>query len=311
MIYLLYGTEDFLIKREIDKIIKKNQLQNCDINTYNLEETDLKNIIDDASTYSLFSDKRMIVVENSYIFTGSSKKGHDTKSLEQYLKDKNHSNILIFTVNHEKLDSRKKIVTLIRENGIVLEFNEIANLNNLISELFGEYKIDYQTTRLLIDRVGNNLNLLNQEIKKIKTYKGTDYFITEDDILNLTVKTIDIDIFHLIDNIILKNKEKALESYYEMIKLGEEPIKIIVMLANQFRLIYQVKNLKKQGLSIFDMMSVLGQKKYPIEKALEKGRSLTDEQLIKNIESLANLDIQIKTGKIDKNIGLELFILNN
>lgn len=311
MIYLLYGMEDFLIKREIKKIIKKNQLNDCDINTYNLEESDLKNILDDASTYSLFSDKRMIIVENSYIFTGSSKKTQDTKCLEKYLKDKNHSNILIFTVNHEKLDSRKKIVTLIRDNWIVLEFNEVTNLNNIIIELFGEYKIDYATIRLLIDRVGNNLNLLNQEINKIKTYKGNDYNITNEDILNLTIKTIDVDIFHLIDNIILNHKEKALESYYEMIKLGEEPIKIIVMLANQFRLIYQVKNLKKQGLSVFDMMSILGQKKYPIEKALDKSRLLTNEQLIKNIEDLAKLDIQIKTGNIDKNIGLELFILNN
>ena len=62
-----------------------------------------------------------------------------------------------------------------------------------------------------------------------------------------------------------------MESYLEMIKLGEEPIKIIVMLANQFRLMLQTKLLKKQGVSIYEMMSILGQKKFPLEKAMEKG----------------------------------------
>ena len=107
--------------------------------------------------------------------------------------------------------------------------------------------------------------------------------------MNITTKTVDIDIFHLIDNIILNHKEQALESYYEMLKMGEEPIKIIVMLANQFR--------------------ILGQKKFTLEKSLEKGRNISEEKIIKNIKALANLDLAIKSGRIDKNIGLELFIL--
>ena len=46
----------------------------------------------------------------------------------------------------------------------------------------------------------------------------------------------DILLFCNYDNIILKKYDKALESYYEMLKIGEEPIKIIVLIANQIRL---------------------------------------------------------------------------
>ena len=59
-----------------------------------------------------------------------------------------------------------------------------------------------------------------------------------------------------------------------MIKNGEEPIKIIVMLSNQFRLMYQVKILNEQHYNIYDMMKILGQKKYPIEKAYENIRRI-------------------------------------
>lgn len=309
MFYLIYGTEDFLINQELNKIIKENNIDNIDINKYDLTETPLKSIIDDAFTLSLFSNNRFTVVYNSYIFTGStSNQKQDTKILEQYLK-KDFKNIVVFIVNSDNLDSRKKIVSLIKEKGKVIECNKNYNIKKIVKKMFDNYNIDDSDILFLIDRVGQNLDILNQEINKLKIYKDRDINITRDDIINVTVKTIDIDIFNLIDNIVLKRKDKSLKSYYEMIKRGEEPIKIIIMLANQFRLIYQVKNLKSKGVSIFDMITILGKKKYPIELALKKANNFTNKQLIKIISALADLDYNIKSGKIDKNIGLELFII--
>lgn len=309
MIYLLYGLEDFLIKKELYKIKSKFDIN--DISEYDLEEVNLKNIVDDASSMSLFSNERLIIVSNSIIFTGSSKKRDDIKYLEEYLNNPNSSSTLVFIVNSESLDNRKKIVSLIKEKGKVIEFNNNYDIVKIVKEMFGEYNINIDDIKLLIDRVGNNLNLLNNEIEKLKTYKDNDYNITRDDIIALTHKTIDTDIFHLIDNIILNNKKEALDSYYEMIKMGEEPIKIIVMLSNQFRLMYQVKKLSSMRNSIFDMMKILSQKKYPIEKALEKSRKYDEKIILKKLFELANLDIKIKSGKVNKNIALEIFILEN
>lgn len=311
MNYLLYGTEEYLIKQEIKKIKEDNNITDQDITEFNLEESSLKEIIDEAATFSLFSNKRLLIVENSYIFTGANKKKQDTTILEKYLNDPNKNNILIFTINTDKLDSRKKIVNLFKDKGTIKEFTNNFNFNSVVLDMIKPYNINSSNLKLLIDRVGKNLNILNQEINKLKTYKDDDLEITKEDIIEVTTETIDTDIFHLVDNIILKNKEKALKSYYEMIKIGEEPIKIIVILANQFRLIYQVKQLSKKRISIFDMMSLLGQKKYPIEKALERSKIFSEEILLKYLYKLAELDINIKSGKIDKNIGLELFILES
>ena len=257
MIYLLYGEEEFLIKKELDKIKKDFNIN--DISTYDIDDINIKNIVDDASSMSLFSNKRLIIVNNAYIFTGSSKKRDDIKYLEEYINNPNNSTTIVFIVNNDTLDNRKKIVTLIKEKGKVLEFNNNYNITNIIKEMFENYNINQDNINLLINRVGTNLYQINQEINKIKTYKGNDLNITSEDILNLTVKTVDIDIFHLIENIILNKKKEALESYYEMIKLGEEPIKIIVMISNQFRLMYQVKKLSQSRNSVIDMMKILGQ----------------------------------------------------
>lgn len=308
--YLLYGLEEFLINKEIDKIKTNNNIEDIDIVKYDLENTKLENIIEDASSISLFGVKKLIIVNNSYIFTGTTNKKlmeQNTDILVNYLNNSS-DNIIIFKIIKEKLDERKKIVKLFKEKGIVKDFNRTTNINKYVLDMFDNYKIDNSNINLLINRVGNNLEILSQEIEKIKQYKDTDLVINKDDIINLTSKNIDTDFFNLIENIVSKNKEKAMNSYFEIIK-DEEPIKIIVVLANKFRLIYQAKNLYKKGYSEKDISNLLNVNPYAIKKCLETGRNYSDKILLECLLKLADLDIDIKNGKIDKNIGLELFIM--
>ena len=309
--YLLYGLEEYLINKEIDKIKTSNNIENIDIIKYDLENTKIETILEDASSISLFGNKKLIIVDNSYIFTGTTNKKlieQNIDILTNYINNGNFDNIIIFKLIKDKLDERKKIVKLIKEKGIVKDFNTINNLNKYVNDMFDNYKISNDNINLLINRVGNNLELLNNEIEKIKCYKDTDLDITKEDIINLTTKNIDTDFFTLIENIVSKNKEKALESYFEIIK-DEEPIKIIVVLANKFRMIYQAKNLYKKGYNEKDIANILNGNWYAIKKCLETGRNYSDKTLLECILKLANLDIDIKNGKIDKNIGLELFIM--
>ena len=61
MIYLLYGTLDALITDYINKIIKKENIDDINISKYNVDDL-VSNIIEDASTISLFDDKKLIIV---------------------------------------------------------------------------------------------------------------------------------------------------------------------------------------------------------------------------------------------------------
>lgn len=309
MIYVLYGTQEYLIDKKIKELTKN--IDKLEIDEFDLENNNIKQIIDAASTFSLFSTNKTIIVRNSFVFS-SNKKGIDDKDitlLQKYIEKPNENTTIIFVVSNEKLDARKKIVTIVKKTGTVLEFNEIKNINSLVNEMIKPYKISTNQINMLINRVGDNLYILEHEIEKLKTYKNDDLLITDDDITNVINKSVNTDIFYLIDNIINRNMNDALECYYELIKIGEEPIKILVLLANQFRLMYQVKELSKKGYRIFDIMDLLDQKQYPIQKAIQKGYNYDSKILLEYLDKLATLDIGIKNGKIDKNIGLELFIL--
>ncbi len=311
MNYLFYGEEQLLINNEIEKMINDNKIDDFNISKYNLEETLLKDIIEDANTTSLFSDKKLIIVDNSYIFIRTTKKviEQDTDLLMEYLNNANPDTIIVFIINNDKLDSVKKICKLMKEKGSIKEFNTPTNINNYVFKLFDDYKIDNNNINLLTKRVGNNLNILKEEIDKLKLYKIDDKTINKEDIINLTNKNIDLNIFTFIDNIINKNKNDALNTYKEMLKLNEEPIKIIIMLANKFRLMYQACELSKKGFPIDDIATKLNAKRYPVQLALEKGYRYDSEVLLHHLDELANLDSNIKMGLVDKEIALELFIL--
>lgn len=311
--YLLYGLEKYLIDERIKKIIQENNIENIDINRYNLENSTIDEIIEDASIISMFQDKKMIIVDNAYIFTSSTNKKLPEQNIDlltKYLNSNNSNTILIFVVLKDKIDTRKKITTLFKNVGKIEEYNSTNDISKIVVNLFKPYQINNKNVNLLINRVGNNLSLLSGEIEKIKTYKENDLNIEENDIINLTHKNIDMDIFKLIDNILLSNKKQALECLEEMIKYGEEPIAIIIMLANQIRIMYQSKLLIKKGYSEHEISDILEIHEFRVKKALEKSRNYTDKKILSKLEELADLDYNIKSGNIDKNIGLELFILN-
>lgn len=310
MLYLFYGLEKFLINKQIKQVINEHNIDDINIVTYNLDEDKIKDFIEDASTISMFGDKKLIIGENATFLTGSGKlDDSDLKLVEDYIKNINPDTIIILVVNNDKLDERKKIVKNIANISTKREFNKNLNINNIVRDMFDNYKIDANDLNYFIDRVGKDLLMLEKESEKLKIFKIEEKIITKDDITNLTTQNIDIDIFGLIEKIVAKDKSKALEIYHEMLKHNEEPIKIIVMLSNQFRIIYQAKVMYQKGYTEANIASELKIHPYRIKLALEKGRKFDNEILLTYLKRLADLDISIKSGTIDKELGLELFII--
>lgn len=312
MIYVVYGTEEFLINQEINKIVNKHKIDKININKYNLEFTLIDDVIEDASMISLFSDIKAIVVDNAYILTGQIKKNelnHNIDNLIKYINNPNTSTILIFTILSEKLDERKKVVKLLKDKANIIVYNQTNNINQIVKSMLDDYVIENKDINYLISRVGSNLGILSNEIEKLKMYKFYDKVITHNDIDNCTCKTIELDIFKFIDNIINKNKNEAIETYKELLKRNEEPIKIIIMLSNQIRIMYQAKELSKEGYSESDIAHELDIHPYRVKIALQKGYMYSSELLLSHLEQLSDLDLNIKNGYINGNLGLELFIL--
>ena len=115
--------------------------------------------------------------------------------------------------------------------------------------------------------------------------------------------------FDLTTAILSKDKQKMMSIYKDLMTLNEEPVKLIVLVANSMRLIYQVKLLDRKGYTDKEIGKILGINPYRLKYLRQEGKDFDLNELLKCLDALSKLDVEIKTGKIDKKMGLELFMI--
>ena len=79
--YLLYGQDNSIIENELKKIIEKLNIK--DQVKYTIDNTKIEDILEDASTISMFADKKVIIIENCDFFS-TGKTLESIELLEKY-----------------------------------------------------------------------------------------------------------------------------------------------------------------------------------------------------------------------------------
>ena len=115
--------------------------------------------------------------------------------------------------------------------------------------------------------------------------------------------------FALSNAIISGNSNEIILTYKERIEDGDEPIFIINTLTSVFKLAVLINSCKKNGMYKTDIADTLKIHPFRVQKISEILEGKSTEKLYSIIDNLSKLDKNIKTGKIDKKIGLDLFIL--
>lgn len=311
--YLIFGLENYLIDEKIKEIKDKLKVEEDNIINYDLNTDSIDSVLVEASTVSMFSDKKLIICDNSLFLTANkSLSEEELNDLTKYLENSFEYVFIIFIVRDEKVDSRKKITKLVNKVSKVYECNKIESyrLNNYLGDYIRDkgYSISSSSIELLISKVGYELSNIIKELDKMFIYKGEDKKITKEDIEDVITNNLEKNIFELTNAIVNKEKSRVIEIYNQLIKSGEDPIKLIVTLSNQFRLIMQVKLMRTGGYSEKEIVTTLKEHPYRISLAMKSIYNIED---IKDILlKLSSLDYEIVTGKTDKFFGLEMFLLN-
>jgi len=309
--YLIYGSSKIEINKKIEELIKKQNIEN--IIKYDLEESELIDVIEDACYMDMFSDKKCIIAENCYFLTA--KDSNDTEELTKYINNPNENTLLIFTLNEEKLDERKKIVKLIKEKFDIYVYNitkDNSNIKTLIINEFKEedYSITEDALKELLDRTKNNINIVTNEIKKLKLYKINDKKIIKEDVEKVVSKPLEDDVFKLVNAINTKDKKRIFELYQDLLSSRKEVSVIIGLLASQFRLYLSIKILLNEKKSKKEIIEILKEHPYRIEIGIKECYNFKKEDLENYLIELYEIDKNIKTGLTQKENALLMFFLN-
>lgn len=305
-LYFLESDNKELLDLKISEILKENNLNYDNLIVYDMNDSNISKAILDLDTYSMFNERKVVFCKDAtFLSSEKSEIDHDTKLFEKYLNNPNPENILIISCS--KLDGKKNIAKLVKEKCQL--FNMDLDINKFIEKKCSGYKISPDTINYFLLNTGSDLTRVMNELDKLLMYKIDNKEITKKDIDLIVIKKIDMNIFELIDAIISKNKKKSLAIYQEMINYGEDIFKIFVSLANQIRLIYQVKTLRNfSDNEICEMLKLKSIKqvmaiRYKIDK-------YTSSELLDYLYRLSIMDEELKMGKSIDKIVFPIFIAN-
>lgn len=318
-VYLCYGPEKYKMREFIqvltDSLIEPEHKEFA-VSKFDLSEISLSSVLEDAETLPFMVPKKLVIAKNALFFTGakeSTKIEHHLDRLTDYLKSPAEHTVVVFTVDADKLDERKKIVKALKDMEAAVPFLSLSpeELQQWVAARARQRGFSFtgEATDQLILYTGGNLQSLSAEIEKISLYVGAGSEATADVIDQLVARSTEQNVFILIEDIVNVRLERAFVILEELLKQREEPIKIAALIARQFRIMLQVKELSKQGYSQQQMASQIGLHPFAVKVAEGQSRKYSIEKLSAIMSQLADLDFQMKTGKIDKVLGLEMFLL--
>lgn len=313
-IYYFKGDEKYLTNAKIKRLIKDSKVDELNITSYDCGEVNVEKAVFDALTPAFLGDKKIVIIKNP-LFLESEKSSniHNVKLLIQYLEKPQDETLLIINGSGIKINEKLEVVKALNKYANCINTNGISEVEfsgwlQRECELQG-VNIEKNAIALFYKSSGNDLEQTQNEISKVINYVGKNGLITESVARELISKNSQNDIFTLTNAICEQNKKKAYEVYLELTRYEKDVSVLINMISKTLRDNLLVKVLVKEG---YEQAQVASKMKVSPNRAyyMIKNANMFSFEIIKRyINSMATLDLKIKSGAVDKKIALEEFFL--
>lgn len=306
-IYLLYGEEAYLRRQYRDKL--KTALVNGDdtmnYNYYEGKAVDVGEIIDLAETLPFLADKRVIIIENSGLFK------HGGEQLAEYLKEPCETTF--FVLVEPEIDKRSKLFKALTAKGRAVEFkaqDEGVLKRWILGTLNKENKkITERDLSLFLEKTGTDMENISKELEKLVCFCMDKEVITGKDIEEICTRQINNQIFDMMDAIAGKRQKEAMELYYDLLTLKEPPMRILFLLARQFNLLLQVRELKQKGYPTKTIGENVGLPGFIAGKYVNQAAKFSTQYLRNAVTDCVETEEAVKTGKMNDVLSVELLLI--
>lgn len=305
--YLLFGEEAYLKQQYKEKLL--NAL-NPDGDTMNFSRyegkgIDVKQVIDLCETMPFFAERRIILLEDTGFFKNKCEELADyMKSLPDYL-------VLVFS--ESEVDKRSRMYKAVKSGGRVTEFakQDEKTLMRWAAGILGKEgrKITQRDMELFLTKTGTDMGNIRMELEKLITYTEGQDIVSAEDIEAVCVTQTTNKIFDMVRAVTEKNQKKALELYYDLLTLKEPPMRILFLLAKQFRQLLLTKKMAGEGASQNEIASRLGVPSFVVRNISACARSYTVEELERAVEDFVDAEEAVKTGRLGDVLSVELLIV--
>ncbi|MDA0677131.1 MAG: DNA polymerase III subunit delta [Chloroflexi bacterium] len=155
---------------------------------------------------------------------------------------------------------------------------------------------------------GGDLRLLDSEIQKLAVFAG-EREVTQQDVDEMVGEAREASIFAAVDAVLERRPGVAMRLMYDLLEGGTSVGSIISMLSRQVRLVLLAGTLNAAGVQQQEIGTRIGlTNRYALEKTLRQASRFGKAYLAQMHRRLLEADMDIKTGKLDERLALEILI---
>lgn len=309
MILFLYGEDNFRLKQKVKQL--KEKFISASLGDTNLAVLDggtmvFNDIARQILAMPFLSRKRLVIIENLL------KKGkkETQEKMGEFLK-KIPEEAVVALVEEGVPDRRTALFKKLVQAKQVAEYKllEPEALRRWIKkEVEGcGGAIETEAVSKLAEYVGPDLWRMKNEIDKLVLYERK---ITSENIELFVIREVQANIFNLIEETAAKNPQKAIYELYQLFKDNQAEIYILTMIVYEYRNLLILKDMqaREPRLSRFEFTKKTRLHPFVLGKSLALTSKYTLADLKQIYRKILNFDVQIKTGKIEPRVALELLV---
>ena len=262
-------------------------------------------VIDLAQTMPFLAERRVLVIENSGFF----KRGGE--ALAEYLADPATSAYFLFV--ETEIDKRSRLYKAAAARGRVIECKtpDEGVLKRWVVELLAKEnkRITQRDLDLFLEKTGTDMENIRGEVEKLVCYCLDREAVSAQDIEAVCVRQIGSRIFDMVEAVADKKQRRAMELYYDLLTLKEPPMRILFLIARQFNLLLQVKELKNKGYDTRSIGEKVGLKGFIAGKYVSQAAKFKEAELRQALTDCVETEEAVKTGRMNDVMSVELLIV--
>lgn len=304
--FLIYGEDTFRSRLKLKIITQKYVDTNLgDTNLAQIDGAKAKGdeIIRSLWAMPFLAPKRLVIIHN--LLSLGSKDAQTT--VQDFLPKIPATTIPLF-YETEKIDKRGSLYKILNQPKFSEEFTLLDpfKLRRFALQQFEKSGITIEPAALeyLLKTTSSDLWRLQNEIYKLEAYSKK---LNLSDVQNLIHSEPSGDVFQLIDALARRDIKSATHQLKGRLNDGDNPIYLLSMFVYGFRTLLIVQDSLERNPKITTIPGI-----HPLvfKKSQTQVKNFTSAQLRSIYQKLRDLDYDIKTGIIDAEVALDLFIFD-
>ena len=314
--YLVYSVDHFLLKKQVEKIVKK-QLLESEIQVYSWIDDNLQRIYEDVNTVGFFTQHKTIIINDCLFLTSQTldeKKYPNKNQKELMLKilaSKNDQTTVIFSVEIDKISTKTKLAQKFIDECQVIQVPLLddAQLQTYVSQRLQtrKKKITEQHIKYFLTMMPNDLVAINHEIEKFLALQTS---VIDRNIIEQNVcKYREVNIFNLAEAFINEQSKAFILQLSDYFELNNDFMSLIYLLASELVFTRDCFLLQQQQKSSQTIATLLNAHPYRIKMTFKKYKHLDIDTLNDKILVLYHLNSLLVQGSINPEIIAKLELI--